>query len=57
VTALALVSALAIFQRSELLETIGPVAVLFAPLLWLSARCQPVFAAAAAFIVSASRVV
>jgi integral membrane sensor domain MASE1 len=54
VAALALVSGLAIFLRSELLETIGPVAVLFAPLLWLAARCRPVFAAAAAFIVSLS---
>ena len=54
VVALALVSALAIFLRSELLANVGPVAVLFAPLLWLSARCQPVFAAAAAFIVSLS---
>jgi len=51
---LALVSAVAIFLRSELLANVGPVAVLFAPLLWLSARCQPVFAAAAAFIVSLS---
>ena len=32
----------------------GPVSVLFAPLLWLAARCRPVFAAAAAFIVSLS---
>jgi signal transduction histidine kinase len=54
VMALALVSALAIFLRSELLANVGPVAVLFAPLLWLSARCQPVFAAAAAFVVSLS---
>src|SRR5262249_43893500 len=54
VAALALVSGLAIFLRSELLATVGPVAVLFAPLLWLSARCRPVFAAAAAFIVSLS---
>src|SRR5712672_1321893 len=54
VTALALVSGLAIFLRSELLATVGPVAVLFAPLLWLAARCRPVFAAAAAFIVSLS---
>ena len=28
--------------------------LLFAPLLWLAARCRPVFAAAAAFIVSLS---
>src|SRR5260370_6943983 len=54
VAALALVSGLAIFLRSELLATVGPVAVLFAPLLWLAARCRPVFAAAAAFIVSLS---
>ncbi len=54
VAALALVSGLAIFLQSELLTTVGPVAVMFAPLLWLAARCQPVFAAAAAFIVSLS---
>ena len=36
------------------MATVGPVAVLFAPLLWLAARCRPVFAAAAAFIVSVS---
>jgi len=54
VVALALVSGLAIFLRSELLANVGPVAVLFAPLLWLAARCRPVFAAAAAFIVSLS---
>ncbi len=52
VAALAMVSGLAIFLQSELLATVGPVAVLFAPLLWLAARCRPVFAAAAAFIVS-----
>ena len=44
----------AIFQRWELLATVGPVALLFAPLLWLAARCRPIFAAAAAFIVSLS---
>ena len=54
VAALALVSGFAIFLRSELLANVGPVAVLFAPLLWLAARCRPVFAAAAAFIVSLS---
>jgi signal transduction histidine kinase len=54
VAALALVSGLAIFLRSELLATVGPVAVLFAPLLWLAARCRPVFAAAAGLIVSLS---
>lgn len=54
VAALALVSALAIFLRSDLLANVGPVAVLLAPMLWLAARCRPVFAAAAAFIVSLS---
>jgi signal transduction histidine kinase len=54
VAALALVSGVAIFLRSDLLATVGPVAVLFAPLLWLAARCRPVFASAAAFIVSLS---
>ena len=54
VAALALVSGFAIFLRSELLATVGPVAVLFAPLLWLAARCRPVFAAAAALLVSLS---
>ncbi|MBX9776267.1 MAG: MASE1 domain-containing protein [Xanthobacteraceae bacterium] len=54
VASLALVCALAVFERWELLATIGPVALLFAPLLWLAARCRPVFAATAAFIVSLS---
>lgn len=54
VAILAFVSVLAIFLRSDLLATVGPVSVLFAPLLWLAARCRPVFAAAAAFIVSLS---
>ena len=54
VAALALVSALAIFLQSELLANVGPVAILLAPLLWLAARCRPVFAAAAAFIISLS---
>lgn len=54
VAALVLASGFAIFLQSELLSTVGPVAVLFAPLLWLAARCQPVFAAAAAFIISLS---
>ena len=54
VAALALVSALAIFLQTELLANVGPVAILLAPLLWLAARCRPVFAAAAAFIISLS---
>lgn len=54
VVALALMCGLAIFHRWELLATVGPVTLLFAPLLWLAARCRPVFASAAAFIVSLS---
>lgn len=54
VVALALASGLAIFLRSELLANVGPVAVLFVPLLWLAARCRPVFAAAAGLIISLS---
>ncbi|WP_084800807.1 MASE1 domain-containing protein [Bradyrhizobium sp. Tv2a-2] len=54
VAALAVVSAIAIFLESELLANVGPVAVLLAPLLWLAARCRPVFAAAAALIISLS---
>jgi hypothetical protein len=33
-------------------KTVVPIAMLFPFLLWLTARCQPVFASAAAFIVS-----
>src|SRR4029077_12433484 len=33
-------------------ETVVPVALLFPVLLWVTARCRPVFAAAAAFLVS-----
>src|SRR5262245_52227356 len=33
-------------------KTVAPIAMLFPLLLWLAARCQPVFASAAAFIVS-----
>jgi PAS domain S-box-containing protein len=36
-------------------EMVAPVSLLF-PILWLAARCQPVFAAAAAFIVSLAMV-
>ncbi len=54
VVALAVMCIVAIFQRWELLATVGPVALLFAPLLWLAARCRPIFASAAAFIVSLS---
>jgi signal transduction histidine kinase/CheY-like chemotaxis protein len=49
--ALTLMSAFAIFLPSKLLATVIPLALLFPPLLWLAARCRPVFAAAAAFVV------
>jgi signal transduction histidine kinase/CheY-like chemotaxis protein len=52
VATLALMSAFAIFLPQRLLATVLPVGLLFPPLLWLAARCRPVFAAAAAFIVS-----
>jgi signal transduction histidine kinase len=54
VGALAVMCALAIFHRWELLATVGPVVLLLAPLMWLAARCRPIFASAAAFIVSLS---
>jgi signal transduction histidine kinase/CheY-like chemotaxis protein len=51
VAALTLMSAFAIFLPSNLLATVIPVALLFPPLLWLAARCRPVFTAAAVFLV------
>src|SRR5262249_57361894 len=45
--ALALVSGFAIFLQSDLLATVGPVALLFSPLLCLAAPSPPVFAPAA----------
>jgi signal transduction histidine kinase len=52
VAALTLMSGFVISLPAELLATVVPVALLFPPLLWLAARCRPVFAAAAVFIVS-----
>jgi len=52
VAALTLMSGFAIFLPSELVATVVPIALLFPPLLWLAARCRPVFAATAAFVVS-----
>src|SRR5262245_25960346 len=52
VATLATMSGFAIFLPSKLVATVVPIALLFPPLLWLAARCKPVFAAAAAFIVS-----
>jgi PAS domain S-box-containing protein len=50
--ALAAISALAIFLPREPWATVVPIALLFPLLLWLAARCRPVFAAAAAFIIA-----
>jgi len=52
ISAFVLMGGVSIFLPSEFLATVVPVALLFPPLLWLAARCRPVFAAAAAFIVS-----
>ncbi len=50
--ALALMTGIAILLPWQAWETVTPVALLFPMLLWIAARCQPVFAAAAAFLVS-----
>jgi signal transduction histidine kinase len=55
--ALALMTAIAISLPWGAWETVLPVALLFPILLWVAARCQPVFAAAAAFLVSITIVV
>ena len=55
--ALALTTAIAISLPWGVWETVLPVALLFPLLLWVAARCQPVFAAAAAFLVSITIVV
>jgi PAS domain S-box-containing protein len=49
---LAMLSGLVIFLPREPWATVVPIALLFPVLLWLSARCRPVFASAAAFIVA-----
>src|SRR3954468_23328000 len=54
-TALALLvvmSVIAIASPMEPWTTVLPIALLFPILLWISARCRPLFAAAAAFIVT-----
>lgn len=48
----AMMSGLVIFLPREPWATVVPIALLFPVLLWLSARCRPVFASAAAFIVA-----
>jgi PAS domain S-box-containing protein len=50
--ALTLLSGVIIFLPREPWATVVPIAALFPLLLWLAARCRPVFAAAAAFIVA-----
>ena len=52
VAALAAMSGIVVLLPEEVLATVVPIALLCPPLLWLAARCQPVFAAAAVFIVS-----
>ena len=50
--ALTAMSGLVIFLPREPWATVVPIALLFPLLLWLTARCRPAFAAAAAFIVA-----
>ncbi len=50
--ALAVMTAIAIALPQEPWETVVPVALLFPILMWITGRCRPVFAAAAAFLVS-----
>ncbi len=52
--ALAVITGIAISLPWQAWETVLPVALLFPILLWIAARCRPVFAAAAAFLVSIS---
>ena len=49
---IAMMSGLVIFLPREPWATVVPIALLFPVLLWVSARCRPVFAAAASFIVA-----
>lgn len=49
---LTIVSGLIVLLPRELWVAVVPTALLFPLLLWLTARCRPVFAAAAAFIVA-----
>jgi PAS domain S-box-containing protein len=50
--ALAVTTVIMVSLPPEPWQTVVPVALLFPALLWIAARCQPVFAAAAAFVVS-----
>jgi signal transduction histidine kinase len=55
--ALAVMTGIAISLPWQAWETVLPVALLFPMLLWIAARCRPVFAAAAASLVSIAIVV
>jgi PAS domain S-box-containing protein len=48
----AMMSGLVIFLPREPWATVVPIALLFPVLLWISARCRPVFASAASFVVA-----
>jgi PAS domain S-box-containing protein len=50
--AMTVLSAFIVFVPPESWAHVVPIALLFPLLLWLAARCQPMFAAAAAFIVA-----
>ena len=50
--ALAVMTAISLALPQEPWETVVPVALLFPILIWITGRCRPVFAAAAAFLVS-----
>jgi len=50
--AITLTITLVIFLPRSSFATVVPIALLFPLLLWLAARCRPVFAAAAAFVVA-----
>jgi signal transduction histidine kinase len=55
--ALATMTAIVIILPLELWVTVLPIAALFPILLWITARCRPVYGAAAAFVVSITFVV
>jgi signal transduction histidine kinase len=50
-TALAVATGVVIFLPPQVWVTVLPIAALFPILLWVTARCRPVYAAAAAFLV------
>ena len=50
--ALAVMTGISISLPEEAWKTVAPIALLFPMLLWVAARCRPVFAAGAAFLVS-----